>query len=104
MPQYFTLGNKAMSAVWAAIASGLVWTFLEWIAGPIANMAFKIKGEMLMFGFYFVVNFIALWLTARMAPVFGFGVVGFTWIALLAIVADIFQSLVWKFCGFKKMK
>lgn len=92
-----------MSAIWAALASGLVWTFLEWISTPIVRMVFKLKDGLIMFGFYFIANFIALWITARMAPVFGFGVVSFMWIAFLAVIADVFQFIIWKVAGFKKM-
>lgn len=102
-PFYFRLGNKAMSAIWAAIAAGLVWTFLEWISTPLARMFFKMQEGLVMFGFYFIANFIALWITARMAPVFGFGVTSFIWLAFLAVIADVLQHLVWNVCKFKKM-
>lgn len=91
-----------MSAIWAALAAGLVWTFLEWIATPILKMVTTLKEGWVMFGFYFLANFIALWITARLAPVFGFGVTSFTWLVFLAIAADLIQYLAWKVCGYNK--
>lgn len=92
-----------MSAVWATLASGLVWTFLTWIVDPLFGTILKFKGRLLMFGFYFLVNFAALWITARLAPVFGFGTTRFVWLVILAFVADIFQYIVWKLGKFGKM-
>lgn len=102
-PFYFTLGNAYLNMLWAAVFAGFVWTVLEWIATPIVRMGFKLKGEVIMFGFYFLVNFIALWLTARMSPIFGFGAENFVWLVFLAILADIFQYFIWKIAGFKKI-
>lgn len=104
MPYYFVLGNKTMSMIWAAVASGLVWTFLEWISTPIVKMVMKLQDGAIMFGFYFVANFVALWITARLAPVFGFGVTSFVWLVLLALIADTLQFIIWRLCNFKKMK
>lgn len=102
-PAYFVLGNKSMSAIWAAFASGLVWTFLTWMASPLLGNVLKLKGKILIFGFYFLVNFFALWITARLAPVFGFGTTRFIWLVFLAIIADIFQYIIWKLGKFGKM-
>jgi uncharacterized membrane protein YvlD (DUF360 family) len=105
LPQYFVLGNKTMSTLWAALASGLLWTFLEWMSTPIVKMAFKKLGDgTIMFGFYFIANFVALWITARMAGFFGFGTTSFVWLALLALIADTMQHFTWKAAGFKKME
>ncbi len=92
-----------MSALWAAIASGLVWSFILWIGVSANSKMLKLKGALVMFGYYFLANFVALWLTARMAPVFGFGVVSFVWLALLAVIADVLQYGVWVLGKFKEM-
>lgn len=103
LPAYYVLGNKSMSMIWAAVASGLVWTFLTWIADPILGSMIKTKSKLIMFAFYLIVNFIALWITARLAPVFGFGVTSFVWLVLLAVIADFAQWGVWRICNFKKI-
>ncbi len=102
-PFYFTLGNKSLSAIWAAVVSGFFWTFITWVGGSAIGPSVKTKSKLVMFGFYLIGNFVALWLTARMAPVFGFGTVSFVWLVFLAIVANFFQYVVWKVCGFKKI-
>lgn len=102
-PSYFVLGNKNFSAIWAAIVAGLVWTFVTWISDPIVSSKFKTKSKLIMFGFYFLANFVALWLTARFSSVFGFGTTSFVWLVFLAILANIFQYAVWKLGNFKKV-
>ena len=103
LPYYFVLGNKNLTGILAAFASGFAWTFITWVADPILSLIFKLEGRALMFGFYFVVNFVALWLTARMAPVFGFGTTRFVWLVYLSIIADVMQYGLWKLGKFKGM-
>ncbi len=101
-PHYFVLGGMYMSAWGAIITAGFTWTLLVWLIKPFVYLFAKLKGRLLMFGFYFLANFVALWLTARLSPITGFGVTRFTWLVILAIVADIIQYIVWKVGRFKK--
>jgi hypothetical protein len=87
----------------AALVAGLVWTFLTWVADPIVASRFKTKSQLIMFGFYFLANFVALWIMARFSYAFGFGATSFVWLVFLAILANIFQYAVWKLGNFKKV-
>lgn len=101
-PQYFTLGNWRFGPVMAAVVSGLVWTVIVWFAVPlVGKFRKKLKGDYQMAVFYFVVNFVALWVTARFAPYAGFGTVRFVWLLVLAFVANIIQFAAWKLGKFQ---
>lgn len=81
----------------ATIASGAIWTALVFFAEPAVGLfKFKVKGTGQMLVFYFAANFVALWITARLAPYLGFGTTRFVWLAGLAIVADFVQFGIWK--------
>ena len=103
MPAYLVLGSKTVS-VWGAIfVAGFTWTLIVWLLKPLVFLFKKLKGALAMFIFYLVLNFIALWLTARLGPIVGFGTTRFIWLIPVAIAADVLQYLVWKVCGMKKM-
>ena len=102
-PMYFVLGTYRLSTFWAALVGGFVWTLLTCAAHPLLKKVnLKLNGRVIMFGFYFLANFIALWVTARLAPYTGFGATSYVWLAGLAIVADVVQYAVWKVAGLKK--
>lgn len=101
-PWCFVLGNWRFSAVGATIASGAIWTTLVFFAEPALSLfKFKVKGIGQMLVFYFLANFVALWITARLAPYFGFGTTRFVWLAGLAVIADFVQFGIWKALKFK---
>ncbi|KKU10031.1 MAG: hypothetical protein UX13_C0022G0002 [Candidatus Woesebacteria bacterium GW2011_GWB1_45_5] len=102
-PDSFIFGTYRMSVFVSTLTAGFVWTFLVWLAGSFMGMFTKKKRRGVMFGFYFLANFVALWLTARMAPLTGFGATSFVWLIYLALVADTVQYIVWKTGSFKKM-
>lgn len=96
-PQYFTIGNWRFSPVMAVIFSGLIWTGLVWFSEPLFRKAGKkLEKDYQMAIFYFIANFAALWVTARLAPFFGFGTTRFIWILGLAFVANLIQFAAWK--------
>lgn len=101
-PFYFSLGNSLLSVFWAAVFAGFVWTLLAWLGKPILGSLFKTKSKLIMFAFYFLANFVALWATARFASIVGFGTTSFVWLVFLALLGNIFQYGVWKLGGFKK--
>ncbi len=101
-PQYFMLGTYRMSAIAAAIAAGGVWTLLIMLVDPLVKrFKLKVNGVSQMTVFYWLANFIALWITARLAPYLGFGVSRFVWILGLAFVANLVQFTLWKIGKFK---
>jgi uncharacterized membrane protein YvlD (DUF360 family) len=103
MPAYFVLGSKTVSMWGAIFVAGFTWTLIVWLLKPLVFLFKKLKGTFAMFVFYLVLNFVALWLTARLGPVVGFGTTRFVWLILIAIAADAVQYLIWKICGMKKM-
>ena len=95
-PTVYTLGTFRLSTLWAAIVAGFIWTVLVWFSEPIvAIVKLKVPKSMTM-AFYLFANFVALWLTARIAPYSGFGVASFVWVFLLALIANFAQWLVMK--------
>jgi uncharacterized membrane protein YvlD (DUF360 family) len=90
--------------VWAgAFVAGFTWTLIVWLLKPLIFLFTKLKGAFGMFCFYLVLNFVALWITARLGPVVGFGTTRFIWLIPVAIFADLIQYLVWKVFGMKKL-
>ena len=95
-PTYYVLGNKFFGPFIAVVLASLIWTGIVWVAKPILKSYVKKLSRSYMFLFYFIANFVALWLVTRLAPYVGFGVVRFTWLVILAITADLMQYGVWK--------
>lgn len=95
-PVNFVLGSMKVSAWMGIIMSSFLWTLLIWFTQPLANK-FKIKlsGSLHMAIAYFVANFVVLWLVARLGPVIGFGVSGWTYVLGLAFVANLVQYGTW---------
>jgi len=95
-PKHLVLGSK-MFTIWAAaFIAGFTWTLIVWLLKPLILVFTKIKGKLSLFAFYLVLNFVALWITARLGPVVGFGTTRFVWLIPIAVAADIIQSLAWK--------
>lgn len=103
-PHYFVLGSKMVSFWGAIFVAGFTWTVLVWLLKPtIFLFTKKIKGSLAMFAFYLVLNFVALWITARLGPVVGFGTTRFVWLVVIASVANLIQYAAWKLCMLKKI-
>lgn len=102
MPLYFVLGSSTVSIYSAAFVAGFTWTLIVWLLKPLIFLFTKLKGALAMFIFYLILNFVALWITARLGPVVGFGTRRFIWLIPIAIVANIVQYIFWKACSIKK--
>ena len=95
-PAAYTLGTFRLSTLWAAILAGFIWTVLVFFSEPIvAIVKLKVPDTMKLV-FYLFVNFVALWLVARIAFFSGFGVASFVWVFVLALVANFVQYFVMK--------
>jgi hypothetical protein len=92
---YLVFGSIYIPAGVAVFTASFTWTLIVWLAKPLVNFFIKIKGQLVMVIFYLTANFVALWLTARLAPVTGFGTVKFVWLIPSVVAADIIQYLVW---------
>lgn len=92
----FVLGNKDINRWIAAIITGVLVVILIRIAywGISKIKKFKLNWitKLLLF---FAVNFVSLWIAARLAPCTGFGAIKFTWILLLSAIISLIYS--WKF-------
>ena len=95
-PKHLVLGSKMVTGWAAAFVAGFTWTLIVWLLKPLVLHFTKTKGKLFLFGFYLVLNFVALWLTARLGPIVGFGTTRFVWLIPMAVAADIIQSLALK--------
>lgn len=92
-PVDFVLGTYMLTPVFAALLTG----FLIAGTGRLAKAVFAkrvskwLKGRFGMFVFYFLVNSIAVWLFARLAPVTGFGITAFYWAFVLGLTLSLIQ-------------
>ena len=104
-PESFVLGNAYVTSIWAAMAAGLVMTILVTMGAmfkPVVDlMDDSLKDRGMTLGYFWLVNIVAIWVTARMAGVFGFGVAKFYWVGLLAVVTDVVQWGVWEITNSK---
>jgi len=98
-PENFALGNASYTVNEAALRAGVVWMLIYSLANPVAK-AIRLElpgGNRTLY--YFIVNFLSLWVTARFALIIGFGVSNFFWLFGLAFVANIFQHTTRKMLG-----
>lgn len=58
-----------------------------------ARLSNKFKNKKTGFVYSWFINFLILWIIARIAPYSGLGVVRFVWLMPTALVAAIFQAI-----------
>lgn len=101
-PGSIVLGNFRYEALLSAVVAGLIWTGIVWVIRPIlSHMGLSMKKESEKTIFYTVANFIAIWITARLAPVSGLGISSFGWAIFLALVGEAIQLAVWNLAKLK---
>lgn len=89
-PDYFELGTASLSAPMAAVFSAFLITSLLFMAkGLSRKKMFKMEGRYIMFAYYWLSAFAAVWLVARIADVSGFGVASFVWAVALGFVVSL---------------
>lgn len=91
-PHSFALGTDRISFWLAVFISGAIWTLIARRLN-LTIVSSKNKGQ---FASRWLFNFAAIWLTARVAPYSGFGVIKFTWLIPLSFVANIIQASISK--------
>ena len=97
LPSYFELGSEAVSELPGAFLSALFIGLFNWAAKPIlASFKIKLEGTARMFIFYWVSNFVAIWLVARFAVYSGFGMASFYWGIGLALFMNTAQYVMWQ--------
>jgi len=97
-PTKFVLGNHMLSLSWSAVIVGGLWTAI--VSNTESLLKFvgvTTSNNPMMFVYFWGANIASLWLIARFSLILGFGVVSFTWVAALALAANIIQYLVGKF-------
>lgn len=95
-PMNFVLGTWRAGILTSAFAAALLWTIIVYLTQPALDaVGVKVGKGMMMMLVYLVSNFVALWLTARMAPLTGFGTGSFIWVLGLAVVANFVQWIAW---------
>jgi|WetSurSiteA1Bulk_404760.scaffolds.fasta_scaffold11874_3 hypothetical protein len=92
MPGKFVLGTHKLSLLAAIIISGFLVTVLVDVADLFLARIKTIKLNKITKAFAFwIINFVALWIVARIAPYSGFGVVKFTYLIGLAFATNLIQ-------------
>lgn len=96
-PNNLVLGNFKFSSFEAAIYAGFWMTFFLWTSWDwILARGEKIEGFWRTLLFFWVVNSIGIWLTARFPHYTGFGIASYRWALALGAVEGIAQRLVWR--------
>ncbi len=97
-PGNIVLGNQYFSSFIATFVAGLLWTLLLWLA-ILVGEEYKLKSkENVVVGLYYLaINFVTLWVIARIPFISGFGVISFVWVLILALFATLVQWGVWRF-------
>lgn len=97
LPSYFELGSHVISELPGAFLSGLLIALFNWAAKPIlASLGSEYKDPVRLFIFYWVSNFLAIWLVARFAIYTGFGIVSYQWGIGLALFMNLAQYVMWQ--------
>lgn len=96
-PAKFVLGNFRFSPLMATIWAGLWITVIVWLAvWIVGKLKIKLSGSLTMFLFYWLADALAVWITAHLAQITGFGIASFLYAIALGLVLDIVQYLVMK--------
>lgn len=92
-PTNLVLGTANYSVLVAAILSGFLVTLLCKIAKVLLVKVgnFRLKGRILMFVVYWVINAVSIWLIARLSPFTGLGISSFQWAFILGFALNFFQ-------------
>ncbi len=96
-PSHIVLGTSHISKTWAVIHSMSTLAFINAFAIPFARELERIKGRPLAHKEwvikYFALNFISLWVIARLAEQLGLGLSSWLVVFALAVVFDITQGI-----------
>ncbi len=106
LPSNFVLGNARWSPLVAVVLAGLAITIIVVVTTSVKIVLNRVAPALdsmpLTLVYYFFANFAAIWIVARMAEIFGLGISKFTYVAGLALVADVAQWVVWTVLGPKE--
>jgi hypothetical protein len=96
-PYYVVLGNLNSNIVWSLIHSMGVLALITTFAIPFVRIRERVLGRMLTSQewmiYYFILNFVSVWLIARFADQFGFGIRSWVIALVLALILDLAQGI-----------
>ncbi len=93
-PSNYVLGNAVIPPIYAAIFAGFLLTVFDKAMKPIIKKAIvKERGRYIMFGIYWLVNSVGIWIIARLSFLSGFGISAFYFAIALGFVASLGQWL-----------
>jgi hypothetical protein len=93
-PKNFVLGNAVIPPIYAAFFAGFLLMVFDRAAKPVIKKLIKEeRGRVIMFGIYWFVNFVGIWLIARVSFLSGFGISAFYFAVALGCIACIAQWL-----------
>ncbi len=96
-PRAIVLGTANFNLGWAIFHSALILSIIGTLAVPLFENWQRMKGRMLtkmewMVG-YLVIDFVSLWIIARLPDQFGLGIAAWWIVLLMAIVFDFAQGM-----------
>ena len=97
-PQHLVLGTQCVSFLWALIHSGISLALIDTAALPFLRLRARVLGQPLTprewLIAYFFINFVGIWLVARLANQFGFGISSWMVALIMALVLNFIQNYV----------
>lgn len=91
-PSNFVLGNAVIPPMYAAFFAGFLLMVFDRAMKPIVKRIIVTeRSRYIMFGIYWFVNFVGIWLIARVSFLSGFGISAFYFAIVLGFVACLGQ-------------
>jgi len=105
LPEHVVLGTFRFTSVEAAIYAGFWMTFFVWSMWDyLLARGEKMEGLWRAVTYFWVVNTVGVWLTARFPYYTGLGISSYVWAMILGLVANMAQRIVWKILVTSKEK
>lgn len=93
-PSNFVLGNAVIPPIYAAFFAGFLLMVFDRAMKPLVKKTIqKERGRYIMFGIYWFVNFVGIWLIARISFLSGFGISAYYYAIGLGAVVCVAQWL-----------
>lgn len=86
------LGNDRVVPPVAVLVSGVLLALLMYAVGPAVDKSgLKIKDKRLMVVFYFLANFVGIWVIKRLERITGVGISSVVWVGIIAVLVTVAQ-------------
>jgi uncharacterized membrane protein YvlD (DUF360 family) len=91
-PLNYVLGNAVIPPVYAAIFAGFLLTVFDKAMKPVIEKLVKREqNRYVMFGIYWLVNALGIWIIARLSFLSGFGISAYYFALILGLAASLGQ-------------